>query len=423
MDTGKLRKVSLNLPATPEDIAALRPGDVAFLTGVVYTAREGIYERVLNKGEALPEGLLDQIHELGLLATQIPEAYGGGGEERSPITNAILMEELAYGDVTLAIAALAPSSFANAIVDQGSEEQKRKYLPGAISGELLLGIAMTEPGTGSDLANVQTRAIREGDHYRINGAKTFISNGQICDLCIVVAKTDPQADPPHRGISLLLVEAEPLRELGRGGTIGTALAIACAYTLYPPFLGPAARSWSRTLDADMRRARKEVMKRLPLASASRVKAVARELRSRCQLYENLSALSWKARVDDYHEEHGGDLLTCTDATTRGEHASYSAEHEARGTGVVLWMWLACGGQRKGYGPLASGPPGAAKQVGGSWVVAPRPASTHPDMSQAAGLAVSHSGPLALLVAPGSRTSCAPRTPSGETHVSGRQEDW
>jgi acyl-CoA dehydrogenase len=89
-----------------------------------------------------------------------------------------------------------------------NEDQKRRYLTGAISGETILAIAMTEPGTGSDLANVQTRAIRDGDHYMLNGAKTFISNGQISDLVIVVAKTDPEADPPHKGISLLLVEPD-----------------------------------------------------------------------------------------------------------------------------------------------------------------------------------------------------------------------
>jgi acyl-CoA dehydrogenase len=98
----------------------------------------------------------------------------------------------------------------------GSEEQKRKYLPRAISGELLLALAMTEPGTGSDLANVQTKALRDGDHYVVNGAKTFISNGQLADLVIVVAKTDPEADPPHNGVSLLLVEADtPGFERGR----------------------------------------------------------------------------------------------------------------------------------------------------------------------------------------------------------------
>jgi acyl-CoA dehydrogenase len=94
------------------------------------------------------------------------------------------------------------------LLTYGNEEQKRKYVPGCISGDILLGIAMTEPGTGSDLANVQARAIRTGDHYVLNGSKTFISNGQIGDLFIVVAKTDPNADPPHKGISLLLVEAD-----------------------------------------------------------------------------------------------------------------------------------------------------------------------------------------------------------------------
>jgi acyl-CoA dehydrogenase len=101
----------------------------------------------------------------------------------------------------------------------GTEEQKEKFLTKAIAGECLLAIAMTEPGTGSDLANVQTKAIRDGDDYVINGAKTFISNGQNCDLVIVVAKTDPNANPPHKGISLLLVETDrPGFERGRNLT-------------------------------------------------------------------------------------------------------------------------------------------------------------------------------------------------------------
>jgi acyl-CoA dehydrogenase len=93
------------------------------------------------------------------------------------------------------------------LLHYATEEQKQRYLPGAIRGDLLLGICMTEPGTGSDLANVQTRALRDGDELVLNGSKTFISNGQIGDLFIVVAKTDPAADPPHKGISLVLVEA------------------------------------------------------------------------------------------------------------------------------------------------------------------------------------------------------------------------
>jgi acyl-CoA dehydrogenase len=94
------------------------------------------------------------------------------------------------------------------VTSYGSIAQKKRYIPGAVSGDTILAIAMTEPGTGSDLAAVQTTARRDGDHYVLNGSKMFISNGQIADLIIVVAKTNPQANPPHRGISLILVDGD-----------------------------------------------------------------------------------------------------------------------------------------------------------------------------------------------------------------------
>jgi acyl-CoA dehydrogenase len=101
------------------------------------------------------------------------------------------------------------SSFAN-------DEQKRRWLPGCASGEKILAIAMSEPDAGSDLAGIRTTAIRDGDSYVVNGQKTFISNGQLCDLVIVVAKTNPEADPPHAGVSLLVVEdGTPGFEKGR----------------------------------------------------------------------------------------------------------------------------------------------------------------------------------------------------------------
>jgi acyl-CoA dehydrogenase len=88
----------------------------------------------------------------------------------------------------------------------GTEEQKRRWLPRCATGELITAVAMTEPTTGSDLAAIRTTAIRDGDHYVLNGQKTFISNGHLCDLVVVAAKTDPKADPPHGGVSLLVVE-------------------------------------------------------------------------------------------------------------------------------------------------------------------------------------------------------------------------
>ena len=98
-------------------------------------------------------------------------------------------------------------SYAPYINSFGTEEQKKKYLPGCISGEIITAIAMTEPGAGSDLAAIRTTAIKDGDSYIINGQKTFISNGIQSDLIVVVCKTDPKANPAHKGISLLLVES------------------------------------------------------------------------------------------------------------------------------------------------------------------------------------------------------------------------
>jgi len=141
----------------------------------------------------------------GFLGASAPVEYGGAGGDF--LYDAIIMEEMAWIRAHAMMISLHSDICMPYLLSYASPAQKRKYLPGTISGDILLGIAMTEPGTGSDLANVQTKAIRQGDHYVINGAKTFISNGQIGDLFIVVAKTDPNANPPHKGISLLLVEA------------------------------------------------------------------------------------------------------------------------------------------------------------------------------------------------------------------------
>ncbi len=150
----------------------------------------------------------------GYLGANAPEAYGGAGADF--LYDAIVMEELSRIRAHALMISLHSDICMPYITSYGSEAQKQKFLPGAIAGELLLGIAMTEPGTGSDLAAVATRAVRQDDHYVVNGAKTFISNGQIADLFIAVVKTDSDAQPPHQGISLLLVESDsPGFERGR----------------------------------------------------------------------------------------------------------------------------------------------------------------------------------------------------------------
>ena len=142
----------------------------------------------------------------GFLGANQPAEYGGAGGDF--LYDAIVIEEMADLRAHAMMISLHSDICLPYLLHYGTEEQKRRYAPGAISGDILLGIAMTEPGTGSDLANVQTRARRDGDHYVINGSKIFISNGQIGDLFIVVCKTDPDAKPAHKGISLILVEAD-----------------------------------------------------------------------------------------------------------------------------------------------------------------------------------------------------------------------
>ncbi len=158
-----------------------------------------------NEGGMSDRATWRRLGEEGFLGACAPEQYGGAGGDF--LYDAILIEELAALRAHGLMLSLHSDICMPYLISFGNDAQRERHLPGTISGETILGIAMTEPGTGSDLANVQTRAIREGDHYVIDGSKTFISNGQIGDLFIVVAKTDPAANPPHKGISLILVEA------------------------------------------------------------------------------------------------------------------------------------------------------------------------------------------------------------------------
>jgi acyl-CoA dehydrogenase len=140
--------------------------------------------------------------QLGLILPDAPEEYGGSGG--TPAHAAVVMRELGYAGNS------AFGSGINHIVGHyilafGTEQQKMRWLPGIASGEVITSVAMTEPGTGSDLQGVRTRAEKQGDGYVINGAKTFITNGQLCDMVVVVAKTDPGQGA--KGISLLIVDA------------------------------------------------------------------------------------------------------------------------------------------------------------------------------------------------------------------------
>ena len=141
--------------------------------------------------------------EHGFLCPSVPEEFGG--LELDFRYNMIMAEESCKRMVTALGFGLHNDIVVPYIIKNGNEEQKRKYLPGCLSGEIVTAIAMTEPGAGSDLQGVKTTAVPKGDSYIINGSKTFISNGQLADLFIVVCKTDPSAGA--KGISLCLVDA------------------------------------------------------------------------------------------------------------------------------------------------------------------------------------------------------------------------
>ncbi|HEY6275716.1 MAG TPA: acyl-CoA dehydrogenase family protein [Streptosporangiaceae bacterium] len=139
----------------------------------------------------------------GLLGIDIDEKYGGGGNPDYRYY-LILGEELAVAGATGPAFAVHNDINGQYFIRLCTPEQRERWLPGYCSGELITAIAMTEPGAGSDLQGIRSTAIRDGGHYLLNGSKTFISNGQLADLVIVVARTDPDAG--HQGISLLVVE-------------------------------------------------------------------------------------------------------------------------------------------------------------------------------------------------------------------------
>jgi alkylation response protein AidB-like acyl-CoA dehydrogenase len=141
----------------------------------------------------------------GLIGWEMPEEFGGLGIKDFRF-NAILNEEFhATGAVGLGLG-VQNDIVAGYFTELTTEEQKKRWLPKYVTGEYITAIAMSEPGAGSDLARIATTAKKDGDHYILNGSKTFISNGILADLILVVCRTDPRADKPHQGISLLVVE-------------------------------------------------------------------------------------------------------------------------------------------------------------------------------------------------------------------------
>jgi alkylation response protein AidB-like acyl-CoA dehydrogenase len=151
----------------------------------------------------VPRELWLKAGEAGLLCFDVPDEYGGPGVDDFRY-NVILSDEQTRAGANGPGFSVHSDIIVPYLTSIANDEQKKRWLPGCVSGELITAIAMTEPGAGSDLQGVRTTAIDQGDHYLVNGSKTFISNGINADLVIVVARTDPEAG--HKGISLIVVE-------------------------------------------------------------------------------------------------------------------------------------------------------------------------------------------------------------------------
>jgi alkylation response protein AidB-like acyl-CoA dehydrogenase len=171
-----------------------------------------------------PTEIVQKMKEMGLFGLLVPEEYGGADVDM--VSFALVFEEISRGWMGIAGIIGSHSLSCWMIAHHGTEEQKRKYLPDLATGNRRTGIALTEPGAGSDLQGIETRAIRDGDHYLVRGTKMWITNARHADPLPVLVKTDPSAEPRHRGMSVLLVDAgtpgfRVLRDIPKLGYKGT----------------------------------------------------------------------------------------------------------------------------------------------------------------------------------------------------------
>jgi alkylation response protein AidB-like acyl-CoA dehydrogenase len=180
---------------------------------VVETVREFVDREVipvadqLEREDEYPEKIVEGMKELGLFGLTVPEEYGGAGLDL--MTYALCGVELSRGWMSLSGILNTHFMAVYLLKKQGTDDQKQRWLPRMATGELRAALSMSEPGAGSDVQAIQCRAVRDGDGYVVNGTKMWVTNGLRAGLVVLLCKTDPNAQPAHKGMTVLMVEKEP----------------------------------------------------------------------------------------------------------------------------------------------------------------------------------------------------------------------
>jgi alkylation response protein AidB-like acyl-CoA dehydrogenase len=190
---------------------------------IVKAVREFVEQEVYPVAEDLeardefPEKIVEQMKEMGLFGLTVPEEFGGAGMDL--MTYALVVAELSRGWMSLSGVLNTHFMGVYLLTKHGTDEQKRRWLPRMATGELRAALSMSEPEAGSDVQAIKCRAVRDGEDYVVTGTKMWVTNGLRAGLVVLLCKTDPQADPPYKGMSLLYVEKEPGAERFEGITV------------------------------------------------------------------------------------------------------------------------------------------------------------------------------------------------------------
>ena len=298
--------------------------------------------RECDEASEIPDGLLEQTWELGLVSTAIPEAYGGGGEPRSPVTNAILAEELAWGDAALATAALAPAAFAHAVIDQGSDAQREELLP-LFCGERFhaASLAWVEPGALFDPLALHTKAEPKGRGFVLSGAKSAVPFGDRASHFLVVARNNGGLDAfivPRDAAGLTI--SEPEKNLGLRALPTATLELERVELPESARLGGEAGSDVKRLLGHSRAALAAVMTGLSRAVVDYAVPYAKDRRAFDQAIAQKQGIAFK--LSDMHTETECMRWLTWKAASELEQGqdALKSTHHARAYAAQQSMWVA-----------------------------------------------------------------------------------